>query len=86
MAGLPNFRQIFALSRTAEEDRRVRWTALGHFTAFVLICALTGIARDGPAAWVASWWALLEPALAVFHRRPALVASRPPGTAAASGG
>jgi len=85
MAGLPNFRQIFALSRTAEEDRRVRWTALGHFTAFVLICALTGIARDGPMAWVASWRTLLEPALAVFYRRPTQAASRP-ATMAASGG
>ena len=52
MSGLPNFRQIFALSRTPEEDVRVRWTALRQFAVFAAVCAAAALVRDGPPLWL----------------------------------
>ena len=76
MAGLPNFRQIFALSRTADEDRRIRWTAVGHGALFVAFCITAALVRDGVPDW--AWPAA---AAAVLARPAAAVAA-----AVASGG
>ena len=46
-SGLPNFRLIFAASRTPAEERRVRWTALAHAAAFLAICTAAVVVRDG---------------------------------------
>jgi hypothetical protein len=67
MAGLPDFRAIFAQSRTEEEARRVRWAAAGHALLFALVCAATVMARDGVPAGAAD---------ALRRWVPAAVASR----------